>query len=308
MSSFSSLKKSSKDSIEKLIKSAEALDNTTKDDSNEYWKPTVDKSGNSFSVIRFLPVSPQDSENEETAEIAPWVKYYDHGFQCPATGLWYIEKSLTSIGKQDAISEYNSQLWNTGIEANREIVKKQKRRLHYVSNIYVVKDNANPENNGKVFKYVYGKKIHEKIIGAMKPQFEDEVAINPFHLWEGANFKLKIRKVEGYQNYDLSEWEAPSPLLDDDEALEKVWRSQYSLQEIIDPKNFKSEEELEARLKKVLGVDQQKPKFKTAEESSKSRLDDVPTEKPKSPSKPTIADDDEDDSDLSYFESLVGDE
>lgn len=306
MANFASLKKSSGSSLDKLTKAVEAMaSNNQNDDSSEFWKPALDKSGNSFNIIRFLPTPPQDVE----ADGLPWIKYFDHGFQGP-TGLWYIEKSLSTIGQKDAVGEFNSELWNSGIEANKEQARKQKRRLHYVANIYVVKDGANPDNNGKVFKFTFGKKIFEKIMGAMKPQFEDETAIDPFDLWQGANFKLKIRKVDGYQNYDLSEWDSPSALLEDDDELEKVWKSQYSLLDIIDPKNFKSPAELEARLKRVLGIDQPKTKFKTAEESTKARLeeDEIPSKElsPK-PQKSVVIEDDEEESDLAYFESLIGD-
>ena len=211
---------------------------------DRFWKPELDKSGNGYAVVRFLPTP----EGEEM----PWVSYWDHGFQGP--GGWYIEKSLTTLGKQDPVSEYNTQLWNTGIEANKEIARKQKRRLHYVSNVFVVSDPKNPDNEGKVFLYKFGKKIFEQLKEAISPQFEDEAAINPFDLREGANFKIKIRKVDGYWNYDKSEFDSIEPLFDDETRLTEVATSVHSLSEIIAPSEFKSYEELKEKLDRVLGL------------------------------------------------------
>ena len=209
------------------------------------WKPELDKTGNGYAVIRFLPTP----EGEEM----PWVSYFDHGFQGP--GGWYIEKSLTTLNKKDPVSEYNTQLWNTGIEANKEIARKQKRRLHYVSNVYVVSDPKNPDNEGKVFKYRYGKKIFEALKEAISPAFEDENAINPFDLRdEGANFKIKIRKVDGYWNYDKSEFDSQAPLFDDEQKLVDVVNNLHSLSGIIAPSEFKSYEELKEKLDRVLGL------------------------------------------------------
>ena len=209
------------------------------------WKPELDKTGNGYAVVRFLPTP----EGEEM----PWVSYFDHGFQGP--GGWYIEKSLTTINKQDPVSEYNTQLWNTGIEANKDIARKQKRRLHYVSNVYVVSDPKNPANEGKVFKYRFGKKIFEALKEAISPAFEDETAINPFDLrGEGANFKIKIRKVDGYWNYDKSEFDKPAPLFDDENRLNEVFGSIHSLSGVIAPSEFKTYEELQEKLQRVLGT------------------------------------------------------
>ena len=210
-------------SLDKLRQAMESAspaqgDKKSYNDDN-YWKPELDKSGNGYAVVRFLP-TPTDEE-------MPWVSYFDHGFQGP--GGWYIEKSLTTIGKKDPVSDYNTQLWNTGIEANREQARKQKRRLHYVSNIYVVSDPKNPDNEGKVFMYRYGKKIFEMLKEAISPAFEDESAINPFDLrGEGANFKIKIRKVDGYWNYDKSEFDAQAPLFDDENQLNDINNSTHS--------------------------------------------------------------------------------
>lgn len=248
MSSFANLKRSSGSALEKLKKATEAMNSSSYNDGEDkYWKCEVDKTGNGYAIIRFLPSPPQDGDDG-----LPWVKYYDHGFQGP--GGWYIEKSLTTLNKDDPVSQYNSELWNTGIDANKDVARKQKRRLHYVSNIQVIKDPKHPENEGKVFLFRYGKKIMEKITTAMNPQFEDDQPIDPFDLWSGANFKLKIRKVDGYQNYDLSEFDSSSPLNDDDDELKKIWESQHSLKEVVSESNFKSYDELKKKLEKVLGI------------------------------------------------------
>ena len=235
-------------SLDKLRQAMESSSPTGEKKSysdDNYWKPELDKSGNGYAVVRFLP-TPSEEE-------MPWVSYFDHGFQGP--GGWYIEKSLTTIGKQDPVSEYNTQLWNTGIEANKEQARKQKRRLHYVSNIYVVSDPKNPHNEGKVFTYRYGKKIFEMLKEAISPAFEDESAINPFDLrGEGANFKIKIRKVDGYWNYDKSEFDTPAPLFDDENKLNDIYTSLNSLTEIISPSQFKTYEELKTKLDRVLGL------------------------------------------------------
>ena len=207
------------------------------------WKPEVDKSGNGYAVIRFLPAV----EGEDM----PWAKVWNHAFQGP-TGQWYIENSLTTLGQKDPVSELNTQYWNTGLESDKEIARKQKRKLQYFSNIYVVSDSKHPENEGKVFLFRYGKKIFDKIMAAMQPEFEDEEAINPFDFWTGANFKLKIRKVAGYWNYDSSDFDNPSALFDNDAKIEEVWKKQYPLSEFTATTNFKSYEELKARLDAVL--------------------------------------------------------
>ena len=207
------------------------------------WKPELDKTGNGYAVIRFLPAV--DGEN------MPWAKIWNHAFQGP-TGQWYIQNSLTTLNQNDPVSEMNSAYWNSGIESDKEIARRQKRKLQYFSNIYVVSDARHPEHEGKVFLFRYGKKIFDKIMEAMQPAFEDENPINPFDFWEGANFKLKIRKVDGYWNYDKSEFDAPSALFDDDDALEEVWKKQYALAEYTAPTNFKSYNELKTRLNMVL--------------------------------------------------------
>ena len=237
---------SSLDKLRAAMESASPTGGEKKSYSDDtMWKPELDKSGNGYAVVRFLPTP----EGEEM----PWVSYFDHGFQGP--GGWYIEKSLTTINKQDPVSEYNTQLWNTGIEANKEIARKQKRRLHYVSNVYVVSDPKNPANEGKVFKYRYGKKIFEALKEAISPAFEDEKAINPFDLREeGANFKIKIRKVDGYWNYDKSEFDSTAPLFDDENKLNDIYTQLHSLSGIIAPSEFKTYEELKEKLQRVLGT------------------------------------------------------
>jgi len=207
------------------------------------WKPELDKSGNGYAVLRFLPAI----EGEDL----PWAKVFNHAFQGP-TGQWYIENSLTTVGKADPVSELNSSFWNTGLESDKEIARKQKRKLQYFSNIYVVTDSKNPQNEGKVFLFRYGKKIFDKLMAAMQPEFEDETPVNPFDFWQGANFKLKIRKVDGYWNYDKSEFEAPSAMFENDGQIEEVWKKAYALNEFSAPTNFKSYEELKARLDVVL--------------------------------------------------------
>jgi len=245
--SFANLKGRTAD-ISKLVAAAEQAGggaNTEKKSyiDDRYWQPEVDKSGNGYAVIRFLPAA----EGEDL----PWVRYWDHGFKGP-TGLWYIENSRTTIGENDPVSEMNSVLWNSGNEDDKKIVRERKRRLHYVSNIMVISDPANPANEGKVFLYKFGKKIFDKIMDVMQPAFQDEQPVNPFDFWEGANFKLKIRKVEGYRNYDKSEFDAASQLADDAQ-LETIYNKLHSLKDITDPKNFKSYEELKAKLNRVLG-------------------------------------------------------
>jgi len=244
---FSDLKKNRSKSLEKLSSQLDKMASKTYADplAEKYWTPTKDAAGNGFAVIRFLPAP----NNEDM----PFVRVWDHGFQGP--GGWYIEKSLTTLDLDDPASKYNSQLWNTGIDSNKEIVRKQKRRLKYHSNILVIKDSAKPENEGKVFLYAYGKKIFDKLNDLMNPQFEDETPVNPFDFWLGADFKLKIRVVEGYPNYDKSEFDDPSALMEgDDDKLEKIFNEIHSLQELIDPKNFKTYADLEARLHKALGI------------------------------------------------------
>ena len=250
--SFADLKKQSSlgSLTQKLVKEVEKMNNTGGGADERLWKPELDKTGNGYAVIRFLP-SPD-------GEDIPWAKLYSHAFQGP--GGWYIENSLTTNGGKDPVSDYNRELWNTGTDANKDTVRKQKRKLSYYSNIYVVKDQVNPQNEGKVFLFKYGKKIFDKVMESMQPEFEDETPINPFDFWQGANFKLKIVKKDGYWNYDKSEFDAVSPLLEDDDALEALWKKQYSLTAVTAPDQFKTYDVLEKRLKYVLGQGRPAPR------------------------------------------------
>jgi hypothetical protein len=298
---FSKLKSmSGKKSLEQLTSELSKVNGNQgeKKGDDRFWTPTVDKAGNGYAVIRFLP-APQNED-------VPFVRMFDHGFQGP-TGSWYIENSLTTLGKQDPVSEYNSQLWNSGIESDKEIARKQKRRLHFISNVYVVTDSGNPENEGKVFLFKYGKKIFDKLNEAMNPQFADEEAVNPFDLWAGANFKLKIRQVEGYRNYDRSEFDKAGPLLNDDEDLENVWKKEHSLQEFLDPKNFKSYDELKERLARVLSTDTPAKIIKKAEEEDLpwARTEPAPKFKVADAPKHVATDEDEDES-MEFFKKLAG--
>ena len=256
------------------------------------WKPELDKSGNGYAVIRFLP-SPE-------GEDLPWAKVWNHAFQGP-TGQWYIENSLTTIGQKDPVSEYNSKLWNSGVESDKEIARKQKRKLQYFSNILVVSDPKHPENEGKVMLFRYGKKIFDKMMEAMQPAFEDETPINPFDFWEGAEFKLKIRKVDGFWNYDKSEFSAPSPIADDESKIESIWKSQHSLAEKLDASNFKSYDELSTRFHAVISGT-------TTVGNVSEEMDDEPVATPvvdtKPVESPTTSQEEEDDT-MDYFSKLA---
>ena len=252
--SFANLKRN-RNSIDKLVSAAQATGGGEKSSYKDerMWKPTVDKMGNGYAVVRFLPAA----EGQDL----PWVRYWDHGFKGP-TGKWYIERSLTTIGQEDPVGQLNSKLWNMSDDdksPTRKQARDQKRRLHYVANVLVVSDPANPDNEGKVFMYQFGKKIFDKIMDAMQPQYADETPMNPFDFWEGANFKIKIRKVDGWVNYDKSEFDGPSELSDDDSYLEGVYNSMHDLNEFTDPKNFKSYDELKRKLDDVLGVQSEMP-------------------------------------------------
>jgi hypothetical protein len=290
-------------SLDKLLGAAEQENKPLEKKSyvdERIWKPVMDKTGNGFAIIRFLP-APKGEE-------LPWVKLWNHAFQGP-TGQWYIENSLTTISQNDPVSELNTKFWNSGVESDKEIARKQKRKLQYYSNIYVVKDSANPQNEGKVFLYRFGKKIFDKIMETMQPAFEDETPVNPFDFWEGANFKLKLRKVDGYWNYDKSEFEAPSALFDKDDELEKLWETQYSLSEFTAPTNFKSYDELQTRLNTVLSgttkvgnvTDMQTG---SAFDDSPSVATVVDTKEEPAPTV-SMSNTEDDDDTMSYFEKLA---
>ena len=305
--SFSNLKKSSKTSLEKITQQVTKLatpEGGGRDQDNRFWQPEVDKSGNGYAVIRFLPAP--DGED------VPFVRIFDHGFKGP-NGQWYIEKSLTTIGKQDPVSEYNTQLWATGIQANQDQVRKQKRKLNFISNIYVVSDKAHPENEGKVMLYKYGKKVFDKLNAAMNPEFDDEDPINPFDLWTGANFKLKIRNVEGYRNYDKSEFDSPAPLMDDDSDLESLWKKEHSLQEFLKEEHYKSYDELKQKLHRVLGLDGSTRPVQNASLTTLGEEEEVIQPKAQKSLKPAetkqkAAAWDDDDEDIEQFKQLLNDD
>ena len=292
--SLSTLKKSN--SLDKLLGAVQAENEPQEKKSykdERLWKPELDKTGNGYAVIRFLPAV--------KGEDLPWAKVWNHAFQGP-TGQWYIENSLTTLGQKDPVSEMNTAYWNSGVESDKEIARRQKRKLQYFSNIFVVSDPKHPENEGKVFLYRFGKKIFDKCMEAMQPAFEDESPVNPFDFWEGANFKLKIRKVDGYWNYDKSEFEESSPLFEDDEQLEEVWKKQHALAEFTANTNFKSYSELKTRLDNVL-----------AGTTVVGNVTDEPevtvTVDTKEEPAPTVAvSDDNDEDTMSYFEKLANED
>ncbi len=298
--SLADLKRKSKASLEKLNSELSKLNKTytNDDDDKNFWRPDVDKAGNGYAVIRFLPAP----EGEDV----PFVRIWDHGFQGP--GGWYIEKSLSTLGEPDPVGEYNKQLWDSGIESNKEIVRKQKRRLSFISNVYIIKDTLHPENEGKVMLFKYGKKIFDKLNAAMNPEFEDEKPINPFDLWEGANFKVKIRNVEGYRNYDNSAFDTAGALFEDDDKLEEVWNSyakepSHSLQQFIHPSKFKTYDELKAKLYRVLALGAA-PKSPTMEDDEDVVEAKAPVQKSApAPKAPAVEDDDDDAMD--FFKKLA---
>ena len=308
---FNDLKKQSSlgNLTAKLVKEVEKQNNTGGGADERLWKPEMDKTGNGYAVIRFLPAP--DGED------LPWVKLFSHAFQGP--GGWYIENSVTTIGGKDPVGELNRELWNSGHDADKETVRKQKRKLSFYANIYVVKDPANPQNEGGVFLYRFGKKIFDKIMEAMQPEFEDETPINPFDFWQGANFKLKLKKVAGYWNYDSSEFASPGPLLDDDEALESIWKKQYSLAELVAPDKFKSYDDLKKRLDAVLGKSNRRPveeeteydNYATTEQKRVSEEDvlrklESSAKAAKAVEAPAVDDSGSDDDDpMSYFAKLA---
>ena len=307
--SFADLKKQSKlgSLTAKLVKEVEKMNNNGSSSGDDrLWKLECDKSGNGYAVIRFLPAP--------NGEDLPFVKLYSHAFQGP--GGWYIENSLTTLGQKDPVSEYNSMLWNNGTDVGKDAARKQKRKLTYISNIYVVKDPANPQNEGKVMLYKFGKKIFDKLTAAMQPEFEDEEAIDPFDFWQGANFKLKAKNVAGYRNYDSSEFARPDALLDDDDAMEAIWKKQSSLQEFVGADQFKDYDALKKRLDYVLG-NKGTPRFQDPDEGEEEEytrgstreltenLRDELNDLQPTRSSASSSSDDEDDDTLAYFARLA---
>ena len=296
---FSDLKKQSSlgSLTSKLVKEVEKMNNTGGNNTDDrLWKPEMDKSGNGYAVIRFLPAP----DGEEL----PWVKLFSHAFQGP--GGWYIENSLTTVGQKDPVGDLNRSLWNSGNESDKDTVRKQKRKLSYYANIYVVKDPTNPQNEGGVFLYKFGKKIFDKVMEAMQPEFEDETPINPFDFWQGANFKLKIVKKDGYWNYDKSEFDKVSPLLEDEDALEALWNKQYSLAAVTAADQFKSYDDLKKRLDYVLG--NKKPARRVDEEvfeEDNNRSFQPNFERKEPVAAPVASASSEEDDALSYFQKLA---
>jgi len=294
--SFQDLKKQSKmgSLTEKLIKQVEKLKETGSKDDDRFWKPSMDKGGTGSAIVRFLP-APAGCD-------LPWAQVWSHAFQGP--GGWLIDNCLTTNKGQCPVCEANRELWNTGSKDNQNIVRDRKRKLSYYANIYVVKDPTNPQNEGRVFLYKFGKKVFDKIMASMQPEFDDEKPVNPFDFWEGANFKLKLRKVEGYWNYDKSEFAEPGPLLDDDDELESIYKSLHDLNDFTDAKNFKSYEDLKKRLDQVLGnkgtTRRQDPEVADEEEEIETVQEKVSVRASSSSS----SDDDEDDA-MSYFQKLA---
>ena len=291
--SFADLKKKS-GSFEKLQAELDKVNNpVTSFADDRFWKPELDKSGNGYAVIRFLP--------QPTGEDLPWVRIWSHAFRGP--GGWYIENSLTTLNKKDPVSEYNTELWNTGLESDKDTARKQKRILKYYSNVLIVSDPKHPENEGKIFLFRYGKKIHDKLAEVINPQFEDETAYDPFDFWKGANFKLKVRKVDGYWNYDKSEFETPSEVYDGDEVkLEELYGKVYSLTQFLKEDNFKSYDDLKSKLNRTLtgsGVQGTVEKFTPTPKADKAEAPTTPAS--------SVVDEGEEDT-LSYFAKLADDE
>ena len=304
MADFASLKRSRQDNLTKLNEQLNKLNPTVKSSGDDrFWYPNVDKTGNGFAVIRFLPAP----ANEDV----PFIRLWQHSFKGPM-GKWYIENSLTTINKADPVSEYNTQLWNSTTDDNspaRKQARDQKRKLTYIANVYIVKDPANPENEGQVKLFKFGKKMFDKLNEAMNPRFEDEKPLNPFDLWDGANFKIKIRTVDSYRNYDKSEFADPEPLMNDDGELESIWKKEYSLQEFLNVSNFKDYDVLKKKLNEVLGLSSKAVEEELEElprvEAPKLKAK-APKQEEEAPWASTSSEDD-DDEDLSYFKRLADD-
>ena len=291
---FESLKKSSSnfDAITKALETKMTPENqqsNNKYQDDRLWKPELDKTGNGYAVLRFLPAS--------NGEEMPWQRVWTHAFQ--DKGGWFIENSLTTLNQKDPVSEENTRLWNTGIDSDKDIARKRKRKLSYYANVYVVSDPKHPENEGQVKLYKFGKKIFDKITEAMQPAFEDEQAINPFDFWKGANFKLKIRKVDGYWNYDKSEFEGVTPLKESDDDIKAIWEKQYPLKPFVDPSNFKTYDELKEKLNRVITGTQSTATVDSVDLPPQTT---TAVEMPKVSESAPVSDDDDT---LSYFSKLA---
>jgi len=297
MSNFAELKRKSQSNFDFLQKELQKSTNANSSGDERLWKPALDASGNGYAVIRFLPAPEGES--------LPWAKLYNHAFQGP--GGWLIDNCPTTKGEQCPVCAANNKLWNSGVESDKEIARQRKRKLSYYSNIYVVKDSANPDNEGKVFLYKYGKKIHDKVLAAMQPEFDDETPVNPFDLWEGANFKLKIRTIGGYWNYDASEFAAPSALSADDDEMEQLWKQAYSLEAFTTADQFKAYDEIESRMNTVLGVARpvQQAQYDEEEDPIPTGGFNSPDITPKAPAPSVSTNETDDDDALSYFQRLA---
>ena len=284
---FADLKRKSQTNFQFLQKELEKSSTAKAGADERLWRPELDATGNGYAVIRFLPAPDGES--------LPWAKLYAHAFQGP--GGWFIENSLTTLGQNDPVSAANNQLWNSGVESDKDIARQRKRKLSYYSNIFVVSDPKHPENEGKVFLYKYGKKIHDKILAAMQPEFQDETPINVFDFWEGANFKLKIKTVAGFWNYDSSEFAAPAALSTDDEEMENIWKEAHSLEAFTAPDQFKTYDQLQQRLNAVLNTAPAVRQAQAEEEYEPTPVVD------RVPSTPTSTP--EEDDALSYFQKLA---
>lgn len=300
--SFAALKRNRTD-LNKLVEQAQAAtgQNQYRSEDTRFWQPTRDKAGNGYAVIRFLP--------GQAEAATPWVRYWDHAFKGP-TGQWYIEKSLTSIGQPDPVSEINGKMWNSGIESDKAIVRERKRQLRYIANVLILNDPADSSHNGQVKLYRFGKKIFDKIMESMNPQFPDEQPVNPFDMWEGADFTIKIRKVEGYPNYDASSFKRAAALSEDEDYLEDIYNKQYDLSEWTDPSNYKTYDELKKRLSLVLG--ETTPMTPQARVQSQMELDDeipeYPMKQAAAPAIRSVAEDDTDEDIMSHFAKLAAED
>ncbi len=297
--------KSSSSNFDKLTKALEQnLNPEDQSNKNKYqderiWKPEMDKTGNGYAVLRFLPAV----EGEDM----PWQRVWSHAFQ--DKGGWYIENSLTTLGQKDPVSEENTRLWNTGVDSDKDIARKRKRKLSYFSNVLIVSDPKNPHNEGKVFLFKFGKKIFDKITEAMQPAFEDESPINPFDFWKGANFKLKLRKVDGYWNYDKSEFESVSQIKESDDDIKAIWSKQYALKPFLDPSNFKTYDELKEKLNRVISGSKSAGTVENVD--LPPQINSAPAKSPEvaQPKVDTKVElDDEEDDTLSYFSKLANEE
>lgn len=283
----------------KIKESLDKINSKFQKDDDTFWRPEVDKAGDGYAEIRFLPTPPQDGD-----EGVPFVKLLSYSFQGP-TGQWYIENSPKTLDNNafDPVAEANARAWKEG-EAGQAEARGRTMRKQFVANVYIVDDGANPENNGKVFRWRFPKKIMDKIDQAMNPKFKGDEPLNPFDLLEGANFKIRIKTVESgqnsYLNYDDSSFKNPAPLFKNDEKLNEIWQQSHSLLELVSPDKFKSEAELRERFASVMGlsVSEKEPEpVKKTEPKLSEKIDDEI---------PFVGNDNDDvEDDLEYFKKLA---